>query len=239
MMSRLRTAARAFFLATVTLILTGCVVVGAPIRPREWRPVEQTGGSECPNLGGTFTVSGQESSEIALFWILPIWWSSHKESVARLDKDLAVRFHERRPSQLEDVATVVLHQRDLEHMRISMLREDGHRVAGVRDLTFARVRPQLEDRARDFECRNARIEFGYYLDRGEAGSTEYKVELARAADGSLVVRIRDFSILANYLTIVPSFIWAGTWHRFELVSDSVQGSVRDSPDPTPRSLHAP
>ena len=149
---------------------------------------------------------------ITFFWFVPIWWSSNSESIARLDKDLGLRFKDRSPVEIEGAAALRLVQRDPAHLRISVLRHDGIRVEGVSDMTFAHVSPKLEDRARDFECRNGRIEFGYAVDQGEAPASGVSLKMGRASDGALLTRIGKSG------GFPPLSLGAfSTWHRFELV----------------------
>jgi hypothetical protein len=167
---------------------------------------------------------------ITFFWMLPIWWSSNSESIARLDKDLGLSFNDRWPAEIQGAAAIQLDQRDAKHLGISVLRDDGHHVEGVSGMTFARVSPKLQDRARDFECRNGRIEFGYAIDRGEAPAYAFNIQVSRGSDGALLVRVRKFNVGPSLLIIAPSLMWWTTWHRYEPVPDT-----ETAPDPSEAS----
>jgi hypothetical protein len=203
----------ALFVGTATC--TGCVLISAPLYPDKWAPITVGEENECPDLGGTFVASGEESGAITFFWFVPIWWSSNRQSIPRLDKDLALSSLWGGSSiEIEGTAALLLDQLDLEHVRIAVLRDDRHRVEGMGDVTYARSSPTLEDRARDYECRDGRIEFGFTGNRGE----ESTIRAGRSSDGALVVKVSDFWI-APSAWFLPSIYWWNTWHRYEVQPD--------------------
>jgi hypothetical protein len=209
---------RTLALVVGTATCNGCVLISAPLYPDKWAPITVGEENECPDLGGTFAASGEGSGAVTLFWFVPIWWSSNRPSIPRLDKDLALSTLPNGSSiEIEGTAALLLDQRGPEHVRIAVMRDDRHRVEGVGDVTYARSSSRLEDRARDFECRDGRIEFAYLVDHGSEAGTEFStIRVGRTSDGALVVKASDYWIGPNYFTIL---VWWNTWHRYEALPD--------------------
>lgn len=209
-LSRVRATHSALALAILTLSFTGCLIVEAPVVPRNWPSATTPGEEECPHLVGTFAVSGRESGMIRFFWFVPIWWFSNAQSIVRLDEDLGLYFIDRWPTEIAGAGVIRLEQRDPEHLGIWVLRDDGRLVEGMSGMTFSRVSRKLQDRARDFECSNGRIEYSYSIDGGEGPPFSIRIQIGRASDGALLVNVRQIRNLAPFL-----FGWFSSWHRYE------------------------
>lgn len=218
--SRTRVMGRALVLLLGTATCTGCVIISPPIYPDTWAPIIVGEANECPDLGGTFAASGEESSVITLFWFLPIWWSSNSQSLPRLDRDLALAplKYGDYPSavEIEGTTALLIDQLDPEHVRIAVLRDDRHRVEGVGDVTYARSSSRLEDRGRDFECKNGRIELAF-TSSSEGSESISTIRVSRSSDGALVVKVTDLEIIAYFPVIAAD--WGSTWHRYEALPD--------------------
>ena len=177
--SQCRMRAVVFAIAAAAATSSGCVAVGIPVRPdawpavadgSQWEPSAEGGTSRCHVIEGTFSASGQKSGGISFFWFVPIWWSSNKDKVSRLDEDLMVYFESgarNRPTEIDGAASILFEQRDVDHLDVTVLGDDGRVVepgnplgieivgeenARFERLTFARPSPVLENRARDFWC---------------------------------------------------------------------------------------
>jgi len=244
MSSRLQFRMWAAYLAVAAVAATssGCVVVGVPVRPEAWpavaerahrEPSAKDETSQCPVIDGTFAVSGQKSGVLTFFWFVPIWWSSNKDSVARLDKDLIVQFERRatsgwpEPTEIEGAIAITLEQRGANHVDITVLREDERVAEEFERSTFANPSFTLDKRARTFSCNkeSGRFEFDYVVNvPGSAvPQPEWYMELGRASDGTLLVK----RTRVDYLPL--GIVWSIAWHRYEVLPDAaVPANAADS-----------
>lgn len=220
-------------IAAAAATSSGCVFVGVPVRPKVWpaiterdqrEPSTKDETSQCPVIDGTFAASGQKSGVITFFWIVPIWWSSNKDSVARLDKDLMVQFERRgtsgwpEPTEIEGAVAITLEQHGANHMDITVLRADERVAEEFENSTFASPSFTLDERARDFSCnqKSGRFEFDY-VERAPGShipNPEWYMELGRASDGTLLVK----RTRVDYPPL--GIVWSITWHRYEVLPDA-------------------
>ena len=116
----------------------GCVY-RLPLRDYEFDATADEGLGGCPDLAGTYKVTGHANDYLILglvLPILPVWWERNPAQ-PRLDKDLGLVLHKGTPSEIAGVQYVMFAQPDADHIVITLLNESRLAVKNWDEIVLA------------------------------------------------------------------------------------------------------